>query len=252
MLTRTVIASICLGWLAASLQAIPPLTLPERQMYKPVDSETIAAYEKLGAEYGGFVVDREGAFLFFSGKEEAANWLPGFRFQKTLDDGKLPKLPPVQVPFGLSFSWSTSITNAGLKELKDLKNLTTLYLYMQVRVTDAGLKELKEFKSLTTLDLAYMRVTDAGLKELKELKNLTHIGLDWSTFVTEAGLKELKDLKNLKTLSLEGIGITDAGLKDLKNLKCLAALRITHNKKVTEAGLKEFQEAVPKCKIPFD
>jgi hypothetical protein len=35
-------------------------------------------------------------------------------------------------------------------------------------VTDAGLKELKELKQLTTLDLEGTQVTDAGLKELKE------------------------------------------------------------------------------------
>ena len=38
------------------------------------------------------------------------------------------------------------------------------------KVTDAGLKELKEFKDLQTLNLAATKVTDAGLEELKELK----------------------------------------------------------------------------------
>ena len=40
------------------------------------------------------------------------------------------------------------------------------------KVTEAGLKELTPLKNLTTLDLSYTQVTDAGLKELAALKNL--------------------------------------------------------------------------------
>jgi hypothetical protein len=40
-------------------------------------------------------------------------------------------------------------------------------------VTDSGLKELKELKNLQTLTLFYTKVTAAGLKELMEaLPNL--------------------------------------------------------------------------------
>ena len=41
-------------------------------------------------------------------------------------------------------------------------------------MTDAGLKELAPLKNLTALDLGDTQVTDAGLKELAPLKNLTH------------------------------------------------------------------------------
>src|SRR5438477_11668371 len=41
------------------------------------------------------------------------------------------------------------------------------------KVTDAGLKELKDLKQLTSLILAKTKVTDAGLKELKQLKQLS-------------------------------------------------------------------------------
>ena len=59
------------------------------------------------------------------------------------------------------------MTDAGLKELAPLKNLTTLYLSL-TQVTDAGLKELAPLKNLTTLDLTGTKVTDAGLKELRD------------------------------------------------------------------------------------
>jgi internalin A len=39
---------------------------------------------------------------------------------------------------------------------------------MGTQVTDAGLKELKELKQLTELHLQRTKLTDAGVKELKE------------------------------------------------------------------------------------
>ena len=48
------------------------------------------------------------------------------------------------------------------------------------QVTDAELKELAALKNLTTLDLSDTRVTDAGMKELAALKNLTTLDLAWT------------------------------------------------------------------------
>ena len=45
------------------------------------------------------------------------------------------------------------------------------------QVTDAELKELAALKNLTTLDLSDTRVTGAGIKELAALKNLTTLHL---------------------------------------------------------------------------
>ncbi len=83
------------------------------------------------------------------------------------------------------------------------------------QVTDAELKELKELKSLEWLYLDGTEVTDAGLKELKELKNLQTLRLI-DTAVTDAGLKELKELKNLQLLTLYRTKVTDAGVMELK------------------------------------
>ena len=61
----------------------------------------------------------------------------------------------------------TGVTDAGLKELAPLKNLTKLDL-IGTKVTDAGLKELAPLKNLTKLDLSGTKVTDAGVKELQK------------------------------------------------------------------------------------
>ena len=58
-------------------------------------------------------------------------------------------------------------------------------------MTDAGLKELADLKGLTDLKLSGTNVTDAGLKELAGLKGLKELYLD-DTKVTDAGIAELQ------------------------------------------------------------
>src|SRR5262245_37392912 len=76
-------------------------------------------------------------------------------------DDKLPGKPVVDVDLD-----TTKVTDAGLRELKELKSLQLLNL-SGTKVTDAGLKELKELKSLRSLYLRHTKVTDAGVKELQ-------------------------------------------------------------------------------------
>ena len=92
------------------------------------------------------------------------------------------------------------------------------------KVTDAGLKELKALKQLTTLNLYGAAVTGAGLKELKDLKQLTSLDL-YGAAVTGAGLKELKDLKQLTSLNLGATGVTADGVADLQ--KALPGCKIS-------------------------
>src|SRR5437588_249599 len=114
---------------------------------------------------------------------------------KVTRDDKLPGKPVIGVNLA-----HTKVRDAGLKELKDLKQLTTLYLN-DTKVTDAGLKELAHLEQLTALNLRATGVTDLGLKELKHLKQLTWLDLAGNQ-VKDLGLKELKHLKQLTTLVL--------------------------------------------------
>ena len=85
---------------------------------------------------------------------------------------------------------SGKITDAGLRELKELKGLQQLSLYSE-RITDAGLRELKEIKSLQKLTLGSDKITDAGLRELKELKSLQRIMLG-SDKITDAAVRNCR------------------------------------------------------------
>jgi hypothetical protein len=80
--------------------------------------------------------------------------------REVIRDEKAPGKPVVEVNLVC-----TPVTDAGLKELAALKNLTTLHLG-NTRVTDAGMKELAALKNLTTLSLFSTEVTGTGLKEL--------------------------------------------------------------------------------------
>src|SRR5262249_47628159 len=77
-----------------------------------------------------------------------------------------------------------------------------------VELSDAGLKELREFKNLQALIVR--KVTDTGLKELKGLMTLQSLHLD-ACEITDTGLQDLRELKRLQTLSIAGTLVTDAG-----------------------------------------
>jgi hypothetical protein len=91
MIARSIAALICLGWLLARLHAVPPTDDgPKRGS---IASDTIAAYEKLGAVYGGFDLTRDGQIVFRPGKEAAAKHLPGFCFSSVPEGGLRGRLP---------------------------------------------------------------------------------------------------------------------------------------------------------------
>lgn len=99
----------------------------------------------------------------------------------------------------------TAITNAGLKNLADAKNLTRLHLE-QTKVDDAGLAHLQKLEGLEYLNLYGTAVTDAGLKNLEGLKNLQRLYL-WQTKVTDAGVKSLQS-KLPKLEIIRGLSLT--------------------------------------------
>ena len=59
------------------------------------------------------------------------------------------------------------------------------------KITDAGLKDVAKLQQLTNLNLAYTKITDAGLKDVAKLQQLEVLFLG-NTQVTNAGVAELK------------------------------------------------------------
>jgi hypothetical protein len=210
--------------------SVAPTITTTRPADKGIDAATVAAYEKEGARYGGWVKHERGTF-FHPGRDAAEKGLPGFTF-----DGGFPysKLPDVAVPFGLKMN-SPNVTDKVLTVSVNLKHLTRLEL-VGAKVTDTGMKELAGLKNLTTLNLFQTLVTDEGLKHLAGLDKLTTLHL---TRVKGTGLKDLAGLKKLTTLRFNG-SVTDAGIKEIVGLKNLTTLSsYTVPGLVTEEGLRE-------------
>ncbi len=117
--------------------------------------------------------------------DEIAKELLGRRLNVTVDADQ-PGRPIV----GIDLS-HCRIQDHELAALKQLPGLRQLNLSWNQFLTDAGLKELRELKRLQTLDLSATRITDAGLKELKGRPRLQAVYLR-NTEVTEAGIEELQ------------------------------------------------------------
>jgi hypothetical protein len=62
---------------------------------------------------------------------------------------------------------TSSMTDAGLENLKVLTRLQRLYL-REAQITDAGLEHLKGLNRLKTLDLTLTHVTDEGVRKLQQ------------------------------------------------------------------------------------
>jgi len=73
--------------------------------------------------------------------------------------------------YRLSLS-KTPITDAGIKELKDLTNIGELALEA-TNVTDAAIPDLKELKSLKRMDLKDTKITNEGFEDLRKTLKLT-------------------------------------------------------------------------------
>lgn len=83
------------------------------------------------------------------------------------------------------------------------------------QLTDAGLKEIGKLQNLTRLSLEHTRVSDAGLEYLKGLKNLQYLNL-FDTKVSDKGMQALTGLKNLHTVYVYQTQVTAQGVMTLQ------------------------------------
>ena len=83
------------------------------------------------------------------------------------------------------------------------------------QLTDAGLKEIGKLQNLTRLSLEHTAVSDAGLEHLKGLKNLQYLNL-FDTKVSDKGMQALTGLKNLHTVYVYQTQVTAQGVMALQ------------------------------------
>jgi len=140
----------------------------------------------------------------------------------------------------------SSVTSAGIENLKGLPNLYILHL-ADTQVTDEGLAYLPRFQNLGILSLDNTAISDDGLANVAKIPNLERLFLD-GTGISDDGLAHLSESITLKELACVGTKITDAGLVHLKGLYNLEVLKV-YNTAVTRAALEELHTVLPKCMI---
>ena len=124
--------------------------------------------------------------------------------------GRLPALKTLNL-YGV-----TSLTAGGLRAVGGLTALTYLDLN-GCNVTDAVLRELRDLTSLSRLSLfGCTLVTDVGVRELRDLTAITTLYLYGFTHVTDVGLQHCKSLTALSCVFLHGTSTTQAGRNALK------------------------------------
>ena len=118
----------------------------------------------------------------------------------------------------------TTLTADGLRTVGGLTTITYLSLSF-CNVTDAVLRELRDLTELAFLYLdGCTLVTDVGVRELRDLTALTELVLNGCNHLTDAGLQHCKSLTALSQLYLRGTSTTQAGRNALKT--ALPALEI--------------------------
>ena len=181
-----------------------------------------------------------------------------FIFTLRMSDETVAKLPAVPFPFGLEFE-SMDLSDAALKQVAALGNLTTLKLTGVSELTEEGLWQLGNAKSLVELDLTGTKLRCRGLSGLTKLSlarltlNKTHTDDEAlvavgkmtalttlhlnGTRVTSSGMPRLAGLTKLNELVLDRTDVGDAGVEELAGWKSLTSLSLS-NTKVTDTGMK--------------
>jgi hypothetical protein len=133
------------------------------------------------------------------------------------------------------------VTNAGLAELGELRQLERLYIRAQgfhtprLNITDDGLKFLNNLRSLSYLMINDAPITGRGLKNLSNPAQFVSMNFD-STDFDDEGLRQIRVAHHLKNLRLRQTRVTGTGLAELKQLQELEELDLMDNP-VTDAGV---------------
>jgi hypothetical protein len=155
-------------------------------------------------------------------------------------------------------------TDAGIRLLETMPQLTLLDVYAEPRLTDAAIASIAKLKGLKSLSLnsyvgteqGWMRFsTDAlrSLEALRDLENLHHVGqpvsADMLTFprlkslslgtasVDDACADRIAQCRQLQALDLVYTKFTDEGMQKIADLPDLRRLNVDSHV-ITDAGIK--------------
>jgi len=192
----------------AALSALPA-SAQTKAPANPAESEAVQRIEARG----GFVVrDRDGSIAEVS---LARTWA-------TDEDLAYVARIPTLKRLDLSF---TLVTDKGIKELEQLRQLEELNLETAEALTDASMNYVKNIPTLRKLNVRGVDITDVGMPAIAEMTALRSLDLS-HTMLEDVGLEHLPALSDLEELYLGGDMITGINLNFLKLLPKLKKLSL--------------------------
>jgi Leucine-rich repeat (LRR) protein len=151
------------------------------------------------------------------------------------------KLAQHPLPALRQFSAGTSSLNdAGLKNLAACSNLEILRVGNCMGITDKGFAALESLTNLQDLDLWRTRITDASVAVVAKLNKLRRLRLT-GTAIGDPFIMQLKEMPDLATIELANTKVTDASLAHLKDFPSLKLIT-SYGTGVTDAGAKPLIE----------
>ena len=128
-----------------------------------------------------------------------------------------------------------ALTADGWKALRGLPKLRELSVN-DTLIDEAAMKEIGQLRQLTTLYLAHNDITDAGAKHLAGMTQLTKLGL-LQKGITDDSVPALMKLQAVEILLVDQTGFTDAAVKTFATLPKLTEIDV-RAEKITPEGVK--------------
>ena len=176
-------------------EAVSKLVPPEVLAQQAAEAAAAAEAEKKAREeLANKVKELQSKFpssLNFESQQSSGLTFTAVSVRKEFGDEQLAglaELAPSLVSVDLS---ATSVTDEGLKALKDASALRMLRL-SETGITDASMDNIAGMVALESLNLYGTEVTAEGVMKLVDLPNLKRLYL-WQTGVDEAGAKLLRE-----------------------------------------------------------
>ncbi|QNF34965.1 ribonuclease inhibitor [Adhaeribacter swui] len=116
---------------------------------------------------------------------------------------------------GLNMVNAPNFSDGDMALLTELSENIVWLDMSETKISNNGLAQLKNFKNLTRLSLDQTTISDAAIPFIKNLSRLKYLNL-YGTQVTDQGISQLADCKNLKSIYLWQTKVTAQGVAALQ------------------------------------
>jgi Leucine-rich repeat (LRR) protein len=173
---------------------------------------------------------------------EARDQITALELQgSSVDEAGFAELPKFDKVERLNISMM-NYSSGALANVAKMKGVTAIAMWrgpQKEKNCDAGLAQLKPMKQLTELYIDQSKITPAGIAEIAQMTQLEKLSVAMVSAFTDEHLQMLAPLVNLKYLDLTNSLVTDDGLQHVTAFPELETLKIGKMHGVRGKGLLE-------------